>query len=280
MVAQAKNKKNTRTQQDNELGTREHDEILVWLYTNLDEIIQERFARDAQWWEAQWDAAVERFKCSLQGWISKGVEILSLPGISTRERTQVSVKIEATRKLSKSPLPLPTRFIREHSAPRVVHKFMQHAILTPSPDAHPSRPRQPKVVAYVDLMAEIVFAGEISILAPRPPFALVMAGAAIPDTGQEGQSGEVSVKSFLSENLVPDAPYVQSSSVPIYFDIRVAIPAVGALLRDLVELRYRVGKHARIIVVCPERGYEEILREQGFDQIAPDQGATKRKGTA
>lgn len=52
----------------------------------------------------------------------------------------------------------------------------------------------------------------------------------------------------------------------VYFEVKASIPSLGQLLRQLKFYQEYIdgGNRAKIVVVCPDDQYKQILEEQGF----------------
>lgn len=236
---------------DNEIADEEHDALLTWLAGNLEEVVHEFWDFNSEDRKRAVASAVKQFRSSIAE-ASKQLRARAktyqtkLPTLASALKKQVAllesiavppIDAAAADEFGKAQL-------RGWTAQSPVHERLPEG-----------SEREPKVVGFVDVVAEVTLLKEFDLSSLDLPIVFTWPYASESDLERVLQDWKVQAPTWGGRKVKEQ----------IWFDVRASGFAVGALLRDLKTLR-EFNPNGIIAVVtqdCPPE-HREILVHEGF----------------
>lgn len=242
---------------DADMGSPAHDELLQWLWLNIEAILPRMFCVKDEWIAERRQAAIDKYLTRVRGTEAKLKEF-SNKGEAKKVRLKDPEYDYAPH--SEKLLLAAKRFeahAARFSAPEIpvekllvsfMEKYFQYPLVTIK-SAHTNRAME-EIVGFIDVQARMT----------RP------CDLWLSDNSVAGFLWDIEPEKLCA--LQPCAPewQVNTTTVKVYFDVRSELPASGVLVRELRTLHELIEEDALISVVVdsiPDT-LRDILRHQGF----------------
>lgn len=253
-------KKPTSLPKDKEIGKKQHDDLLVWLGTNIGEISEWLFGKDDAWLLEQEQKARKDLASNLQALIESYDRSATSSEYSARIKSALAKKAEEARHLQSilsikaAPVSLCSAKVTKWNTEFEVHEYTKDR----------QGRRQERLVGYVDLCANVSIPTELRLKVsdhdPHLDYNFYIR-ARMMSYNDDNTVRSINEIGFYQPKWVSDR-----SSFDIMFDVRAHIPSVGNLLQELKTLRRYSGSGSVIYVVCNQMDQQwvDILRHEEF----------------
>lgn len=250
-------KKPTSLPKDKEIGKKQHDDLLVWLGTNIGDISEWLWGKDDAWLMEQEQKARKDLASNLQALIESYDRSATNSEYSARLKSAFAKKAEEVRHLQSilsikaAPVSLCSAKVTKWNTEFEVHEYIKDR----------QGRRQERLVGYVDLCANVSLPTQLRLRVsdnePHTDHRIYMMMHADDSTTVR----LINEAGFYQPKWVSDR-----SSFDIMFDVRAHIPSVGNLLQELKTLRRYSGSGSVIYVVCNQMDQQwvDILRHEEF----------------
>lgn len=256
---------------DGEVGTPEHDNLLLWLRSNLDKVVNSLWGTGSFYFN-------QRQQEALNNWYQEISKVMQSCESAAKDHEYASdVRAAYTSKAKE---------LRDFLASTPIPDLDRDSHFT-TVDGYslqvPVNAENNKVLGYVDLKAEITAPLRLDL----PAFNFLdddifRHDVAIPDFEPSYDSDSERVKAIRSVAPITPVWDCVMDNKTILFDVRITIGAIGEYLRALKQLRAHSRKNTTICVVCDciDPTVADILKHEGFwvfDRKGQSSGGVKLK---